>query len=297
MTTSTIRPGILVSLKSAVSGGVSYERRDVEKATTASGAIRAKWETEKTVDDPEEHAAATKARSDALALIRKGLIHTAFGLLCPVDQEDALNDRRRQAKAIVEAFNGQSRVTRISVYCLMGRIASTDEEAARAIGAEVADLVSRMNGAIDRLDPEAIREAADKAKAMSAMLGDDQAATIGEAIKQARAAARQIVKRIEKDGETAEVVVKDIQRGALEKARIAFLDLDDSPAVSPGDAMPVASPQRVAALDLDDDARDTIVPPAAESGEIERTEIDRLRDAEERAGEGDPPETIAASAP
>ena len=101
---------------------------------------------------------------------------------------------------------------------------------------------------IDKLDPAAIRDAANKARSMAAMLGDDQQAAVEGAIEQARKAARQIVKRVQKEGEAAAIVLADVQRGAIEKARIAFLDLDGDHMTST--ALPAVQQQRFADLDL-----------------------------------------------
>lgn len=249
MSTTTIRPGILVALKSSVEGGVSYERRDLNADGTApDGSAVEKWETTKVIIDPAEHERASKARSAALTAIRRCCAITTFGLLCPTDNEGALDAAIREARAIVEAHNATATHTHVRVYALKGRIADNDAEAAKAIGAEVAGLIGEMNSAIDKLDPKAIRKAADAAREMAAMLGDAQRARVDSAIEQARKAARTIVKRIEKEGESAATVMLDIQRGAIERARIAFLDLDAPAAV---EAAPAVELNRGAALDLD----------------------------------------------
>jgi hypothetical protein len=243
MKTQIIKPGLLVVLKSTVAGGVSYKRVDLE-----NDANRSRWETTRIVDDPQEHDRATKARSKASAEIRAVCSATAFGLLCPEDREKDLDGAIARARAIVDEHNQSATFTRIAIYALKGRIASTDEEAARAIGEEVRSLVDAMGVGIDKLDPEAIREAATKAKALTAMLDDSQVEKVSEAIKQARSAARAIVKRVEKEGEAAAVVLADIQRGAIEKARMAFLDLDDAPARE--ESMPHVDVQRFDGIEV-----------------------------------------------
>lgn len=240
---TVIRPGILVALKSRVSGGVSYQRLDIEK-----GADRSKWETTKLVEDPEEHNAATKARGAALGAISKLCSKTTFGLLCPLDSEAALDAAVIEARAIVRAHNDKATFTKVEIYILKGQIASSDEEAARAIGQEVASLVAEMSAGIDKLDAGSIREAANKARELSAMLGEEQQQAVNGAIEAARKAARQIVKRIEKDGEQAAIVLADIQRGSIEKARMAFLDLEDA---GNAEALPAHNAQRFADLDME----------------------------------------------
>lgn len=241
--TALIRPGILVALKSTVTGGVRYQRVDLEQ-----GDATARWETTRTIDDPQEHTRATKARSAALAEIRKYCAGTSFGLLCPIDREADLDAAIDRARAMVAACNSAAVYTHVSIYVLKGRIADTDEEAARAIGQEVAGLIAAMNEGIDKLDPVAIREAATKAREMSAMLSDAQMAKVSDAVNQARAAARTIVKRVEKEGELAAIVLADIKRGDIERARMAFLDLEDAPAHQ--ESLPAIDAQRFADLDM-----------------------------------------------
>lgn len=258
--TTMIRPGILVALKTSVAGGVSYTRVDLDAPVEGlEGSSVARWETTRKLDDAAEHERATKTRSKAAAVIGALCARTAFGLLVPEGAaEEALDRAVEAAHGMVREFNeGGATYTRISLYVLKGRIASTDAEAARAIGSEVASLVSEMGSAIDRLDPTAIRNAATRAAEIGMMLGEEQQAVVEDAIIQARKAARMIVKRIEKEGEAAAIVLADVQRGAIEKARIAFLDLDEPTAI--GEASPAVDLNRVAALDLED------VAPAAAS--------------------------------
>lgn len=280
MTTAstTIRPGLLVSLKSSVVGGVTYQRvnldadvpcDDCESYRKSSGAADPacatcrgsgvavaaadadsevkRWETRRIIDDKAEHERAVKCRSAALARIRKVCSATSFGLLCPAEQEAALDIAIADARAIVDAHNAVAKSTRVSVYALKGRVASDDAEAARAITSEIGALVTRMTDGINAFDPNAIREAAKRARELSAMLSDDKAAKIDAAIEQARKAARTIVRRIEVEGEARETVLLDIQRGQIESARIAFLDLSgagDAPAA------PEIDTRRFASLDV-----------------------------------------------
>ena len=60
---STLRPGLLVSLKTSIRGNVSYQTRDLEhEHAVAGGQTRARWETERTVANKAEIA-----RAEALA--------------------------------------------------------------------------------------------------------------------------------------------------------------------------------------------------------------------------------------
>jgi hypothetical protein len=66
ITTSTLRPGFLVSLKTSLRGNVHYERTDIAD----EGAVQ-EWNTKRTIEDPEEHDRAKKARAKASAAVRR----------------------------------------------------------------------------------------------------------------------------------------------------------------------------------------------------------------------------------
>lgn len=253
-----IRPGLLVALKSNVSGGVTYARSDLERKNGPDGEM-VTWETTRVITDPVEHDLAIKARGKALSEIRSVCSLTSFGPLCPIDREDDLDAAIVRARAIVAEFNANASYSKVDVYVLKGTIASTDEEAVRAIAAEVTSLISEMNAGIDRLDVKAIREAAEKARQVQAMLGDEEQVVIQAAIAQARKAARDITRRVEKKGEVLTAVLRDISRGDIEKARMAFLDL--SPECEEAEASPTVQVQRFADLDVGaPDAPETSAP-------------------------------------
>lgn len=278
---STIRPGLLVGLKSTVVGGVSYQRVDLDaseldcpdcaaiiaripdvpvacgtcggtrKVSSRDGTEISRWETKRIIEDKAEHERAVKCRSAALATIRKCCSATPFGLLCPESQEGALDAAIAKAQELVAAHNANATHTRVGVYVLKGRVASDDAAAARAITQEIAELVTAMDAGIKAFDPKAIRDAANRAREMSSMLSEDKAAKIDAAIEQARKAARMITKNIEVEAEKREVVLLDIQRGQIESARIAFLDLSAAGEPTVGAEVPAPDGQR--AVDLDDE--------------------------------------------
>ena len=226
--TQTLKPGLLVSCATSVRGNVKYSRVDLEKETRNSdGTAHAIWQTEKTVRDAEEQAAAEKVRSEARNEIVKVCAHSSFGLLCPTEKRAELDAATDRALYMVRQFNAQANTTTVPVNVICGQIASTDEEAARALNRELVDLIADMQEGIASANPGAIREAAKRAKAMESMLSEQTAAKVSDAITQARKAARELVKRVEKGAESAADVVQEINTEALKRARMSFLDLDE----------------------------------------------------------------------
>ena len=222
---STLRPGLLVSLKTSIRGNVSYKTRDLEKEhQVEDGSARAVWETERTVTNKAELNRAIKARGEARHAIASVCSRTSFGLLCPETWEKSLREGIARAREITADFNKRARTTEVEVNVIVGRVAQDDVEAVRAINSEVRDLMREMAAGIKELDVKQVRDAANRARSVGAMLTPEAGERIKEAIATARASARQIVK-------AGEAAAKEVDKEAIKKinqARTAFLDLDEA---------------------------------------------------------------------
>jgi hypothetical protein len=265
-TMKTLRPGLLVSLKSSTRGGISYNRVDLDASAKeimpgVTAAVE-KWETTKTIEDPEEFERATKIRGKCRSLVVGVCASSEFGLLCPASREFDLLRAIDEAKRTAAEFNATAQRTRVEVYVITGRIATDDAEAARAVASEVRGLIEEMQAGIKAADPEAIRAAANKARNLGAMLTDEAQAKVAGAIEEARKAAREFVRRVEKSGETAATVIAEVDMAALNAARAAFLDLDDA---KPAESLPV----EVAGVDLTPEPVEAVKPNVGKVSEIE----------------------------
>lgn len=219
---STLRPGLLVSLKTSIHGNVAYSKRTIEEDhLTSTGAKLAVWETERKIDDPDEHERATKTRRKASQIIRSVCTELAFGLLCPEDKAGQLEGAIRDARKVAEEFNGDAKLSRIDLYVMTGRVAQDDVEAVRAINSEVRDLMESMQEGVKNLDVKTVRAAANKAKALGQMLSADAGEKIKAAIEVARQSARKIAKAGE--GVSQEIDLETIKK--IDQQRVAFLDM------------------------------------------------------------------------
>lgn len=266
-TSNTLRPGLLVSLKTTISGNVQYTRATLESEhVTETGAARSAWETTRVISDPVEHERAIKARGKARTAVTSVCAASSFGLLCPEADEAKLEAAVIEARRIADEFNATAGLSRIRVYVITGRVARDDVEAVRAINSEVRQLLADMEAGIRNLDAKAIRDAANKSRQLGAMLSPDAAAKVQLAIDTARASARAIVKA----GETAgqEIDAQAIRK--IAEQRTAFLDLDEA--------------GELAAPSMEGRAVDFVPAEAVEAGaEAERGGA--LEFAEEEAGE------------
>jgi hypothetical protein len=185
----TLRPGLLVALNTSIRGNLSYATKELEGThLDENGQEVKRWETIRMITDPAEHEAAGKTRGQIRSLITKHCAQTAFGLLCPEDKAEELQQAITEARALAEGFNDGARLTRVSVNVLYGRIAQDET--------------------------------------LGAMLSDDAKARSEVAIEAAKQARRQMVK-LQKAGETLSVEVRKAAIAKIDMARTSFLDLDD----------------------------------------------------------------------
>lgn len=232
LNTSTLRPGLLVSMKTSIAGNVSYRKATIDPDhETAEGARQAKWETERTIADPAEYEEARKLRSKALSIVSGVCSWSAFGLLCPEQRTNDLDAAIAEARRLAEDFNGRAKISRIGIYVITGRIAPDDVEAVRAINSEIRSLLEDMQDGLKNMDVKGVRDAANRARGLGQMLSPAAAERISNAIEAARRSARKIVKA----GETVSQAIDESTITYLEQARTSFLDLDVSPGVSTED--------------------------------------------------------------
>lgn len=222
---NTLRPGLLVSLKTQLTGGTSYFKQMLEpEHQLESGEEKARWETVRIVANREEHDRGRRAQAEARACIVRVCTNTAFGLLCPEAEKDNLTRAVAEAREIANRFNDTAEISRIGVYVITGRIAPDDVEAVKSINAEIRGLMKSMEEGIANCDVKTIREAANEARRLGGMLSPDAAGRVQVAIEAARNAARKIVK-------AGEEAAQEVDRAAitrLTECRTSFLDLDDA---------------------------------------------------------------------
>lgn len=95
-----------------------------------------------------------------------------------------------------------------------------------------------MDAGIKARDAAMIRDAASKATALGRMVDGEAAEKVEAAIKDARAAAREIVKVIKTRSIDVEEVILETNTRALEEARFAFLNFSQAPVVPLEEALP-----------------------------------------------------------
>ena len=224
--TTTIRPGLLVAVKTSIKGNVSYKKSDTHVVTLEDGSEQAEWDTERRIKDAAEQEAATKARSRARTLISSVCSVTDFGYLCPIMLKPELEKAIEAARKVCNEFNATSKFTKLRFNAVTGSIAQNDYQAVRAIRREVTELITDMTEGLQNLDVTTVREAATRAKQLGQMLSPEAEVRLELAIKQARESARKLAKEIEEAGDKGVTAIDNVTIARLTEARTAFLDLD-----------------------------------------------------------------------
>jgi len=250
MFTTTIKPGYLVSIKTTCHGGVQYNRIDMGTEHEDGGRETSEWQTTRVIEDKAEHERSVQVRAKCSNMLRLACISTPFGSICPEDKIDGFMVIYEDAKRMVREFNDSAQSIRITVNMMRGKIASDDQEAVKSMVSEMRTLAQTMQSAVSKGDVKVIREAADMAKRMGAMLGEEVEGRVSEAVQAARKVAREIVKRVEKKGEKLEAVITEQNTQPIDQMRVAFLDLEANLDASEEAVMPSVDLQRVAGLEL-----------------------------------------------
>lgn len=219
--TTTLRPGLLVGLKTSIKGNVKYNKKDL--GTHLEGATeRARWEQERTTKDAAEQAAAVEVRSKARRFIEAVCSRTDFGLLCPKIAKPDLDKAIVEARAVCAAFNATSKFTKVRFGAVTGTIAQDDLQAARELRKEISELLGDMKEGLEQLDLETVRNAATRAKQLGQLLTPEAATRVQMAVDQARALARKIAKA----GDNGASAIEAGTIARLKEARGSFLDLE-----------------------------------------------------------------------
>jgi len=234
--TSTLRPGILVSLSTEVSGGVHYSRENEEERTEGATLVKT-WDAGRVIDDVALYERAQQVRNKCRSLVTTPCAKSRHGYLCTEDNEARLDAAVGEAQAIAAAFNAEARgMMRVDVYVVTGRIAADDAQAVKAISAEVRSLIDRMEQGIRAADVEVIRDAANRLKSVGQMLSPGMQERVKDTIDMVRKQARTIVRA----GEVEARVLDEENLRQLQLTRTMFIDLDEAREV----AAPVISAQR-----------------------------------------------------
>lgn len=200
-----LKPGMTLLAGSSSVGGARYEKEELEHTVTGDIDVK-RWTTVRTIPNVDDHAAAVKARADALNRISKACVRTPFGRISalPAGELEAAID---EAMAIVDEHNQSTTCPIHFPRPLVLPVTSDEAATVSAIRAELARMMDMLEQATLARDPKRIAKVTARAREMSSVLADDSEASgeVAEAIAAARKLARRIRREVKKGAAAAEV--------------------------------------------------------------------------------------------
>lgn len=233
--TIKVRPGMLVTLSTAIRGGVTYDRDDLAEERRPDGAEIEEWRTTKVTADPEEHEEAVRVRSRVRSLVKSACVTTPFGFVCPADNIPDLDAALEEAERIVRDFNAGATHCEVRFASLRGEIAENARDAIEAVRSEVGELLRDMERALELGQVKNFRDVATRATQMHKLLEQESAGSdrLTRAIREGRKVARMIVKQVEKGSSSLADVLSEADMSPISEARFLFLEGPDEEPVDP----------------------------------------------------------------
>ena len=217
----TLKPGILVAIRTHQRGNRSYTKREIERAHLTDGGMeRSRWDTTKIVYDPAEDKEASQVANKARYTVTRLCADTAHGPLCPVERRDELNEAIAEARKMVAEFNERAVFTRVAIHVICGEIVADDVNTARALFSETEQFMEQMVKGLQELDVKKVRALCVKTLDVGQMLSPDANAAAVLAVNAAREACRKIVAA----GEQAAIAIDQNAIDTIGLARNSFLD-------------------------------------------------------------------------
>lgn len=209
-----------------VDGGVKYERVELGAQLDATGAEIIRYQTTRITPDPEEFKAATQTRLKARGLVRGACIQSPFGMVCATADLPRLEEALATGKTLVDEFNAQAKTCKVRMAYLMGQIAQNEADAVASVRAETQALLQDLEAAIGDGNVESIRDLCGRASSMEKMLAQKTKGrdALSQAIAASRKVAREIAKRVVKQGEALAAVLEEANIAPIATARFAFGD-------------------------------------------------------------------------
>lgn len=255
-----VRPGLLVSMRTSIKGGVSYRREDLVDEIEGEG-TRTEWKTEKKVENADEYTRARRLRARVVTLIGGACVKTAFTYICPLENEALLDERIAEAQAACDAFNEEAVHSQVTFDLMRGRYMEDTKETVQAVRREIHELLEELNSALKAGEVQSIRDVAARATQMGRLLeeGTEARSALERAVKESRRVAGQLVKRIKEGADAVAEVLAGANVSLIATARHTFDEDETGEIVDDAPGMPA-----VALEQFEDLGQDYVEPPAPE---------------------------------
>jgi hypothetical protein len=221
----TLKPSLLIGASISRTGGLTNSRMLLDESLDGQHEVK-KWEVTRDVPNLEELQKADAVASECRRMLSKVCYRTGFGTVCPKDREGELVTIFKEIRVTIDNANVTLVGCKLSASFVRGEITTDDQEAAKAIGADISGFLQTLADAIGKADVKAIKQTLLQMKGIEQLLPVGQSETLTKAINQARTVAKTIAAEVVKKGRQIEDVKTELQTADIDLARAAFLEVD-----------------------------------------------------------------------
>lgn len=165
--------------------------------------------------------AATRAKSERGYTPLCG--NTPFGLLSALHRTSELTEARTEVLAAVQIANQRLQHYRLSGGVLIAKIETDATAAAQSLAQMIRESMDNILAAFKAGDVEKMRQVCNDLRGFDALVDTSTAKSIQEAVKEAREAAKIVVKEARGKGRQIEEVQRMVSLAAIDRARVAAI--------------------------------------------------------------------------
>jgi hypothetical protein len=232
----TFPSSLLIINKLSVEKGVHYAIKQLETDTPGETGTTTRWETTKTVDDPEERKRGINLVERLNTHIRKTTegVKCSFGIVAPMKAEEVLDEVNSYVKREVNEFNATARFTHIEFRPMVVKLASDDERAMKAMSEQITGTLDELQSAMDKFDIKNVRAVVSKLVGFDKIIPNGRGKAITDLIKTVRKQASAFIKSAGEKVNDMEAAKAQIDASVVDRARFAVF-------AAPGETVDTAS--------------------------------------------------------
>jgi len=266
---------------------VKYEREEETRNETPNADGNDKTEkvitrTTRTITAVDEYKAMDALRARMRNRVKANCVDTIIGWLSPRENRADLRKTIVQVEAEIIEVNAGATFYKVSPGVVVASIETDADVAAATVTETLRDAMDGLREAFARGDIEGMRAIAAGLKGFDALVNDEAADKVREAIDEARKIARTVVRETEKKGRALEEVLAELSTDAIDAARFMLIAREGAVKADDGEALPevdgrtlelapvVDLPEAATLANPPDDAA-----PDAEGGEDDGDEDDK----------------------
>ena len=212
--------GYILGLKVSVTGCKSYKQKDRRVDSNGGGGVKGDWKTDMKCLNIDEDRAVRKLRRTVLNNFLKVGFQGPFGFFFPANREKEMLDLLKKSKNMIADYNAKARFTSVSLWFGIYPIALNDLRTAHLIWQEAAEILKRLERAVNDADVGSIRKVIREARGIKVENGLPQ--NVGRKLKSFYKEAKALAVKLRHAAKGSETEVERVM-GKVDMSKIQLL--------------------------------------------------------------------------